>query len=79
MHFHLSEEPQICQAEPICTAADILSRQTSQTPSEQLPQRAARVSDEIQADIVRLALRYVPHVTIAARTGVYQHTVKRLP
>jgi orotate phosphoribosyltransferase-like protein len=43
-----------------------------------LPQRAARVSDEVMAQIVQLAIRQVSHADIARRVGVNRKTVKRV-
>lgn len=43
-----------------------------------LPQRTARISDETQAEIVRLAIRQVPQGEIARRTDVHRHTVTRV-
>jgi DNA-binding CsgD family transcriptional regulator len=43
-----------------------------------LPQRTARISDETQAEIVRLGIRQVSHAEIARRAGVHRHTVERV-
>lgn len=43
-----------------------------------LPARTARISDETTAEIVRLAIRQVPHSEIGRRTGVHRHTVRRV-
>ncbi len=46
--------------------------------SEVLPKQSSRVSDEVQAEIVRLAIRQVPQVEIARRLEVHRQTVKRV-
>jgi len=46
--------------------------------AESLPKQTARVSDEIQAEIVRLAIRQVPQVEIARRLNVHRQTVRRV-
>jgi predicted DNA-binding protein YlxM (UPF0122 family) len=46
--------------------------------AEQLPQRAARISDETQAEIVRLAIRQVSQSEIARRVDVHRQTVRRV-
>jgi len=43
-----------------------------------LPARAARIPDEKTAQILRLAIRQLPHTEIAQRTGVHRHTVRRV-
>jgi Homeodomain-like domain len=43
-----------------------------------LPQRTARISDDTQAEIVRLGIRQVSHAEIARRAGVHRHTVERV-
>jgi len=43
-----------------------------------LPKQTARVSDEVQAEIVRLAIRQVSHAEIARRLEVHRQTVKRV-
>ncbi len=45
---------------------------------ESLPKQTARVSDEVQAEIVKLAIRQVPHAEIARRLEVHRQTVKRV-
>lgn len=45
---------------------------------ESLPKQTARVSDEVQAAIVRLAIRQVSHAEIARRLNVHRQTVKRV-
>jgi len=46
--------------------------------AESLPKQTARVSDEVQAEIVRLAIRQVPQVEIARRLNVHRQTVRRV-
>jgi len=48
------------------------------TTSEVLPKGTARVSDEVQAEIVRLAIRQVSHAEIARRLNIHRQTVKRV-
>lgn len=43
-----------------------------------LPKQTARVSDQVQAEIVRLAIRQVSHAEIARRLDVHRQTVKRV-
>ncbi len=46
--------------------------------AELLPKQSARVSDEVQAEIVKLAIRQVPQVEIARRLNVHRQTVRRV-
>jgi transposase-like protein len=46
--------------------------------SASLPKQTARISDEVQAEIVRLAIRQVPHVEIGRRLNIHRQTVKRV-
>jgi len=45
---------------------------------ESLPKQTARISDEVQSEIVRLAIRQVSHAEIARRLNVHRQTVKRV-
>jgi DNA-directed RNA polymerase specialized sigma24 family protein len=45
---------------------------------ESLPKQTARVSDEVQAEIIRMAIRQVSHAEIARRLSVHRQTVKRV-
>jgi DNA-directed RNA polymerase sigma subunit (sigma70/sigma32) len=44
----------------------------------ELPQRSARIPDETQADIVRLAIRQVSQAEIARRLKIHRQTVRRV-
>jgi transposase-like protein len=49
------------------------------TPNrDMMPRRAARISEETQAEIVRLALHQMSQTEIARKTGVHRQTVKRV-
>jgi transposase-like protein len=43
-----------------------------------LPRRSARIPEETQAEIVRLAIRQVPQAEIARRVEVHRQTVRRV-